>query len=100
MKTLLSTITFATLLPFTAALAETDCAPPAAQADSYVELLKLADEFHWQIDKMKIDDGCYELRVTDENSNILKVKIDPATLDIVEGKVKRWSDGTKPEKAK
>ena len=45
-------------------------------------------------DKMKIDDGCYELRVTDASGNVLKVKIDPATLEVVDGSVKRFGDGS------
>jgi hypothetical protein len=48
---------------------------------------------------MKIDDGCYELRVTDASGNILKVKIDPATLEVVDGKVKRFGgDGDAMQK--
>jgi hypothetical protein len=43
---------------------------------------------------MKIDDGCYELRVTDTSGNVLKVKIDPATLEVVDGSVKRFGDGS------
>ena len=43
---------------------------------------------------MKIDDGCYELRVTDASGNVLKVKIDPATLEVVDGSVKRFGDGS------
>ena len=41
---------------------------------------------------MKIGDGCYELRVTDASGNVLKVKIDPATLEVVDGSVKRFGD--------
>lgn len=43
---------------------------------------------------MEIDNGCYELRVTDENGNVLKVKVDPETMKVVAGKVKRYGDGT------
>lgn len=42
---------------------------------------------------MEIDDGCYELRVTDEGGNVLRVKLDLETLDVVGGKVKRFGTG-------
>lgn len=40
----------------------------------------------WQIDRIKIDDGCYEVRGTDAQGAGIKAKLDPATLEIVEMK--------------
>lgn len=86
----LAALAFLAALPGTAALAAENCTPPGRQAESYVSLMKLADEFGWRIDRMKVDDGCYELRVTNEWGDVLKVRIDPQTLDVVQGKVKRY----------
>jgi hypothetical protein len=47
---------------------------------------------------MELDDGCYELNVIDQGGNSLKMTVDPGTLEVIDGKVKRWSDGIKPEK--
>ena len=41
----------------------------------------------WQVDRLRIDDGCYQIRGADETGQPFKVKIDPATLEIV--KIKR-----------
>jgi hypothetical protein len=49
---------------------------------------------------MELDDGCYELNVIDQGGNHLEMIVDPQTLDVIDGKVERWSDGTKPEKTK
>lgn len=93
MKKTLAMLAFLAALPVTAALAGEKCDVPPEQRQSFEALGRLAGDFGWTIDKMKIDDGCYELRVTDTSGNVLKVKIDPATLDVVDGKVKRFGDG-------
>ncbi len=93
MKKTLAMLAFLVALPVTAAFAGEKCDVQPEQRQSFEALGKLAGDFGWTIDKMKIDDGCYELHVTDGSGNVLKVKIDPATLDVVDGKVKRFGDG-------
>lgn len=84
------------ILPTGAALAGETCAVPSEKRQSFQALAQLAADFEWTVDKMKIDDGCYELRVTDASGNVLKVKVDPATLNVVDGKVKRFGDDGNP----
>jgi hypothetical protein len=93
MKKTFAMLAFLAALPATAAFAGEKCDVPPEQRQSFEALSKLAGDFGWTINKMKIDDGCYELRVTDGSGNVLKVKIDPATLDVVDGKVKHFGDG-------
>lgn len=93
MKKTVAMLAFLVALPATAALADEKCDVPPEQRQSFEALGKLAGDFGWTIDRMKIDDGCYELRVTDGSGNVLKVKIDPATLNVVDGKIKRFGDG-------
>ncbi len=93
MKKTLAMLAFLVALPVTAAFAGEKCDVQPEQRQSFEALGKLAGDFGWTIDKMKIDDGCYELHVTDGSGNVLKVKIDPATLDVVDGKVERFGDG-------
>ncbi|WP_337181629.1 PepSY domain-containing protein [Shinella sp.] len=38
---------------------------------------------NWTVTRIRVDDGCYEIRGTDETGRAFKAKIDPATLDIV-----------------
>lgn len=96
MKTLLTAIALA--LPAGAALADVKCDVPTENMQSWESLIQLTEEFGWSISKMKLDDGCYELNVIDQGGNYLKMTVDPATLDVIDGRVKRWSDGTKPAK--
>lgn len=42
----------------------------------------------WQVGRIKIDDGCYEVRGTDAQGAGFKAKLDPATLEVVEMKHK------------
>jgi hypothetical protein len=37
----------------------------------------------WTVTRIKIDDGCYEIRGADENGRAFKAKVDPETLEIV-----------------
>jgi hypothetical protein len=98
MKTLLTAATIALALPAGAALAEVKCVVPTTDMQSWESLIQLTDEFGWSISKMELDDGCYELHVIDQGGNYLKMTVDPATLEVIDGKVKRWGDGTKPRK--
>ena len=38
----------------------------------------------WRVERIKIDDGCYEVRGTDAQGAGFKAKLDPATLEGVE----------------
>lgn len=42
----------------------------------------------WQVGRIKIDDGCYEVRGNDAQGAAFKAKLDPATLEVVEMKRK------------
>lgn len=92
MKRTFTVLAILALLPASAAVAGEACEVPPAERQSVKALAQLANDFEWTIDKLRIDDGCYELRVTDASGNILKVKIDPATLDVVDGRVKRFAN--------
>jgi hypothetical protein len=64
-----------------------------AQADKWQPrsaVQALAARNGWQIDKLKIDDGCYEIRGRDANDRRFKAKLDPATLKVL--RMKREHD--------
>lgn len=68
-----------------------DCdAPPEAwQSSSAVRAL--AERNGWRVERLKIDDGCYEIKGRDAEGRRLKAKIDPASLKIIS--VKREHEG-------
>lgn len=53
---------------------------------------KMAEARGWQVNRIRIDDGCYQIRGIDENGRPFKAKIDPATLSIVKMKRKDRHD--------
>jgi len=68
-----------------------DCdAPPEAwQSGSAVRAL--AERNGWRVERLKIDDGCYEIKGRDAEGRRLKAKIDPASLKVIS--VKREHEG-------
>lgn len=99
MKAILSATVLALAIPTGTALADEECNVPTENVRSWESLIQVTEEFGWAISRMELDDGCYELHVTDQGGNVLKMTVDPGTLEVIDGKVKRWSDGTKPGKS-
>jgi hypothetical protein len=64
------------------AYAETECSDPIVEWKPR-ELLRQAIELHgWTVQRIKIDDGCYEVRGIDRMGNKIKAKYAPASLRI------------------
>lgn len=95
MHRLLTMVTLVLALPAGAALADDDCHVPMADWQPREAVTLLAQEKGWTIARIKIDDGCYELRGMDADGNRIKVKIDPGSLDLVEMRIRylRKADG-------
>ena len=63
-----------------------DCDAPVERWQSREAVRQMAAGQGWQIQRLKIDDGCYELRGTDAQGRAFKAKIDPATLKVLKMK--------------
>ncbi len=72
------------------ALADDDCEAPVREWQSRAAVMQMAGERGWQVQRLKIDDGCYEIRGRDAQGQVFKAKVDPKTLEVV--KI-RLSDG-------
>jgi hypothetical protein len=68
----------------TPALAGDDCAVPMTDWQPREAVLKLAVEQGWVLRRIRIDDGCYEVIGRDAAGRRIEVKLDPATLAVVE----------------
>lgn len=68
------------------ALADDDCNAPMDRWQSREAVRQMAAQQGWQIQRLKIDDGCYEIRGTDSQGRTFKAKIDPETLKVVKMK--------------
>jgi len=68
-------------------LADDDCDAPLNRWQSRDAVRQMAVAQGWQIQRLKIDDGCYEVRGTDALGRTFKARIDPETLKVL--KLKR-----------
>ncbi len=66
------------------ALADDDCAVPMTQWRPREAVVALAAEQGWVLRRIRIDDGCYEVIGRDAHGRRIEVKLDPATLAVVE----------------
>ncbi len=83
-KTLIALSVFA-LLPAGAALADDDdCKVPRDQWQPREAAMQVAEANGWTVRKFKIDDGCYEIEGRDSSGREIEVRLDPATLQVVE----------------
>lgn len=64
-----------------------DCDAPPESWQPRSALNALAQRNGWRVDKLKIDDGCYEVKGHDAAGRRFKARIDPATLEVL--RVKR-----------
>lgn len=78
----------ASLLISGTALADDDCTDPVADWQPREILQQQLEQHGWQVQRIKVDDGCYEVRGIDNNGNQFKAKYAPATLNIQELKIK------------
>ena len=68
------------------AWAGNDCDAPLNRWQSREAVRQMAAAQGWQIQRLKIDDGCYEIRGTDVQGRSFKAKIDPETLKVLKMK--------------
>lgn len=68
----------------TPALAGDDCTVPMTDWQPREAVMKFAAEQGWDLRRIRIDDGCYEVTGRDAEGRVIEVKLNPATLAVVE----------------
>lgn len=63
--------------------------PSVALAGPRTAVQSMATQRGWQVERIGIDDGCYEVRGTDAQGQRFKAKLDPQTLELVKFKTKK-----------
>jgi hypothetical protein len=76
-----------------AALADIHCADPIADWKPRELLRQQAALRGWTVQRIKVDDGCYEIRGIDRRGNKVKARYGPATLRIRSLEVDFGPDG-------
>lgn len=87
-------VTLAVLMAFVALLGvgpvradddgDDDCAVPMADWQPRAAVEDLAQAQGWVIERLKVDDGCYQILGTTREGRAVEIKLDPATLAVVE----------------
>ena len=70
------------LLAGPAAWADSNCNDPVSSWQPQEALRKQLEQGGWTVQRIKVDDGCYEVRGTDRSGNRVKAKYSPAALRI------------------
>lgn len=63
---------------------EGECYVPMSLWQSRSAAILWAETHGWEIHRVKIDDGCYELYGLEEGGLEFEVKIDPSTFEIID----------------
>lgn len=69
-----------------------DCDAPVEQWQPRAAVLQLAAQRGWKVQRLKIDDGCYELRGRDAQGRRFKARLDPQTLRVLKMKTRGTID--------
>ena len=63
------------------ALADDDCSEPVSDWQPRETLRQQVEQqYGWSVQRIKVDDGCYELRGTDRKGNAIEASYAPASL--------------------
>jgi hypothetical protein len=84
MKKSLTILAFILILPAGTAFADDDCFVPMADWQPREAVAQLAGENGWTVRRIKIDDGCYEIKGTDTDGREIEVTVHPGTLAVIE----------------
>lgn len=76
------------LLVSGAVRADTECHAPVATWQSRDVLRKQLEQQGWQVQRIKVDDGCYEVRGVNAEGQRFKAKYAPDSLELMKMKTK------------
>lgn len=88
MKNKLVTLLITSCLVSGSALADDDCTDPVSEWQSREQLRQVIEDKGWQVKRIKVDDGCYEVKGFDRKGNRIKATFSPALLKIRELRIK------------
>ena len=89
----IAAILLGALAPALAVADDDDCKVPMTQWQPREAVEQVAKARGWTVRRIKIDDGCYEMRGQDENGRAIEAKVDPASLAVIRVKQKRGEPG-------
>jgi|TARA_R110002050_G_scaffold78737_6_gene168175 hypothetical protein len=94
MKKQLTTLLIAScLLSGTALADDDDCNDPVSAWQSREQLRLMIENKGWQVKRIKVDDGCYEVKGFDQKGNRVKATFSPASLKLRRLSIKFGNSG-------
>lgn len=93
MKNRLFTALITACLMSGTALAKDDCSDPVTDWQPKGHLRQMMENNGWAVKRIKVDDGCYEIKGLDRNGHRVKAKFSPASLKIIELEIKFEGSG-------
>lgn len=72
------------LVASSAAFAEENCSDPVADWQPRERLRQQAEAYGWTVQRIRVDDGCYEVRGLDRKGNRIEAGFAPASLRLRE----------------
>jgi hypothetical protein len=69
--------------PTGAALADSRCFAPMTEWQPREAVQRLAQQNGWNVRRIKIDDGCYEIDGSTAEGRRIEVTVHPATLEVI-----------------
>lgn len=83
-----SVIALSLLLISASALADDDCTDPIDQWQPRENLRQQLEDQGWTVQRIKVDDGCYEVKGVDAEGHRVKAEYAPASLNLMEIEIK------------
>ena len=81
-------ISLSLLLISASALADDDCDDPVADWQPQENLRQQLETEGWTVFRIKVDDGCYEVKGLDSDGHRIEAEYAPASLDLMEIEIK------------
>jgi hypothetical protein len=100
MRKTLTILAFLATLPAGAASADDDCFVPMANWQPREAVARFAIAQGWDVRRIKIDDGCYEIDGRDAQGRAIEVKLHPGTFRIIEFEIENDDDSDEREERK
>ncbi|NTT85268.1 PepSY domain-containing protein [Tabrizicola fusiformis] len=97
MRKTLTILAFLASLPAGMALADNNCFVPMADWQPREAVARFATAQGWDVRRIRIDDGCYEIDGRDAQGRAIEVKLHPGTLQIVEFEFEDDDEGLERE---
>lgn len=92
MKILMSTATVLALSVSGLAYADDDCTSPMSEWQPREAVTAYVTDLGISPERLRVDDGCYEVRGLDADGNRVELEIEPATLVVQKLKVRLQPD--------